>query len=86
MTNDFKFSFPVRMYERERPLPQKLIKCSTSSSPKFGGENQSPVKRPTTLYDLIQEFVPNKNGKGDEKINSLNIDRLKWFLMLIKYV
>jgi hypothetical protein len=69
------------MYERERPLPQKLVKGFTTASPKFGSENQSPAKRPTTLYDLIQEFVPNKKGKGNKKKFSL-----KKLIFLVFYI
>jgi hypothetical protein len=53
------------MYERDRALPQKLVKSYTSTTTNQSGDNQSPVRRATTLYDLIQEFMPNKNGKGN---------------------
>ena len=55
------------MYEREKALPQKLVKSytSTTTTTTQSGDNQSPVRRATTLYDLIQEFMPNKNGKGN---------------------
>ena len=61
-------NIPVRLYVKERPLPQKLVKSFVTIE--SDDENQSPVKtfkRPTTIFDLIQDYLPKKSAKSEFK-------------------
>ena len=60
---------PVRLYNKDQPMPQKLVKAFATV---HSSENQSPVKRPMTLYDLIEDYFPNKAAKGSCRHVSLS--------------
>jgi hypothetical protein len=53
---------PIRLYNRNQPLPQKLVKSFATI---HSNENQSPIKRPMTLFDLVEEYFPSKAEKGN---------------------
>ena len=53
-------NIPVRLYVKDRPLPQKLVKSFVTIE--SDDENPSPV-----IFDLIQDYLPKKSAKSEFK-------------------